>query len=73
MIEQSESIHGYTLSCDGCSYVEEFEEVPSWDRLMVMIHESPWRTSRFRGKWRHTCRACVERMEREVMEELEND
>ena len=71
MIERAEELNGYILSCDDCSYIEEFEEVEHWDRLMVMIHESPWRTSRFHGEWRHTCRDCIERMEKEVMEELE--
>jgi len=51
----------YIVSCDRCSFYEEFEDVYSWSHLIESMKKREWKIVEIAGKWEHYCPVCVEK------------
>lgn len=59
MIEEDRDWGGFTVHCDECSYLEEFDE-ETWGEMISAIKAEGWRISKSdEGEWRHSCPNCV--------------
>lgn len=48
----------FEVSCDGCSYQEEFE-VDDWGHLMDELRDSGWKLKgKLKDGWTHHCPDC---------------
>jgi len=62
MIEKLPHELGFLLSCDTCSYFEEFENGNNWDDFVEYSKEKGWRFKLNQySEWEHYCQDCVEK------------
>lgn len=53
-----DDVANYTVSCDFCSFSEEFQDLYSWDELMSEMKKKGWRSVKKDGEWKHQCPTC---------------
>lgn len=56
-IERNREIHGFTISCDYCSYTEDVEDL-NFEETIEGMKDAKWKISRKKGEWDHECPSC---------------
>ena len=62
MIEKLTDGYGFMLSCDTCSFYQEYEWGSNWHGFIEEAKRDGWRLKKNKySEWEHYCPVCVEK------------
>lgn len=56
----TDDVANYNVSCDFCSYSEEFPDLYSFDDLRAEMKKKGWKNLKRDDEWKHACPVCAE-------------